>query len=139
MELPFEDDDYQLDMTLRHSVPAIETHDKECVVCGLIQNEWEHYQYPCGHYGHSRCVRKWLHTTVKVQCPWCREQTPDKKYCHNCRIWSDHCDLEEDACPVIQDVIRQMYELHDDMCYKPPKKSRTKQKKSFINSHLGKL
>jgi hypothetical protein len=27
-----------------------ELRDKECVVCGLVQNQWDYYQLPCLHY-----------------------------------------------------------------------------------------
>lgn len=111
MDLPYDnDDDHLADMTLKTITPSIETFNKECAVCGFIQNEWTYHQYPCGHYGHTRCVRKWQKTTTKIygrntiQCPWCREQTPDKIYCKQCNCWTDHNDMECDKCPVMQDM-----------------------------------
>jgi hypothetical protein len=65
LELPFEDIDQEiLDLIyyLRTSIELEESKDKECVVCGEIQNQWYCYQLPCLHYGHTRCLRKWIST-----------------------------------------------------------------------------
>jgi len=151
MELPYDanddDDECLTNMTLRTDVPSIETHTKECVVCGFIQNEWTYYQYPCGHYGHSRCVRKWFKTTINthgnttIQCPWCREQTPNKKYCKLCKAWTDHYDMDEIECPVMREFIEHLYDsptkLPNEFLYQPRKISLKSYKQLLKSGHLG--
>lgn len=75
--------------------------NKECVVCGLIENTWDHYQLPCQHYAHTRCMRHWLFTKQVVKCPWCQDSTPQTKYCRECQKWTDHLYLTE-GCPIFK-------------------------------------
>ncbi len=73
--------------------------DRECVVCGLIQNEWDYYQLHCLHYAHTRCIRHWIVAKNKLSCPWCQENTPQgKQYCSKCKIWTNHTN-GDDICP----------------------------------------
>lgn len=129
MELPYEDFGLEFEnemrMMLRGKIPTDEIRDKECVVCGLIRNEWDHYQYPCGHYGHSRCVRKWATTIHKVQCPWCRENMPDKKYCDECDEWG-HITFDELKCPAYKETMNLMYNYPMEPIYEPPKRHNSK-------------
>lgn len=111
MELPFDYDGISiLTGYVRTSIQNDESIDKECTVCGLVHNGWSLYQYACGHYGHTRCVRKWTYTIQKVQCPWCREQTPVKMYCDMCNKWANHTGSDEKNCPVLREM-RQLDEL----------------------------
>ena len=85
---------------LKTDVQLTESCHHECVVCGEIQNQWECYQLPCLHYGHTRCLRKWIATKKKIYCPWCGVSTPQKKYCHKCQNWTNHCDQDYQICPI---------------------------------------
>src|ERR1043166_6061429 len=85
--------------SMTHVVSLKDSKDKECVVCGEIQNQWECYQLPCQHYGHSRCLRKWFNTKKSIWCPLCGDETPQRKYCYHCRSWGGHSALEESLCP----------------------------------------
>lgn len=91
----------RIEMTLRHLYPRLngsELVNKECVVCGLIQSEWDHYQLPCQHYAHTRCLRHWLYAKKHLECPWCQTLTPHKQYCTQCQSWGNH--IESDTkCP----------------------------------------
>ena len=108
MDLNYEsfDNEYEIAKLccLKSRIKLSDSKDKECVVCGDIQNNWEMYQLPCMHYGHTRCIRKWLSIKKKPECPWCRENTPKLKYCNTCVKWGDHGDFEGDECPLIQNI-----------------------------------
>jgi hypothetical protein len=106
LELEYEPNDLYLELMLRpiyQSKNFLEINKKECVVCGGVEKNWDLYQYPCFHYGHTRCVRKWLVTKKKIQCPWCQYLTPLKKSCRTCQKWSDHCDLDPKICPKVRE------------------------------------
>ena len=93
----------EIAQTLRHlnsETCKLELSDKECVVCGFKQSEWDHYQLPCLHYAHTRCMRHWIFIKQFLQCPWCQDSTPKTKYCSKCKKWSDHMDYA-DNCPRI--------------------------------------
>ena len=101
----------QLVGSLRTDVKLKESTDQQCVVCGEIQNQWDCYQLPCLHYGHTRCLRKWINTKKEIYCPWCRDNTPQKKYCEECQTWGDHSDFEPNKCP---DYIHFLKEEEND-------------------------
>lgn len=75
---------------------------KECVVCGMEESKWDHYQLPCLHYGHTRCVRHWIYTKQSFQCPLCRDSTPVSKYCKKCVKWTNH---------IIDDCSKMNYDI----------------------------
>ncbi len=135
MELPPEpnykpnlqsDHDY-IALSLRHlnsNTCQQELINKECVVCGFVQNQWDYYQLPCLHYAHTRCMRHWIYAKQALECPWCQNLTPQKKYCDQCKNWGDHMTYTE-SCPIMQQfLITDCMEIIDNMLYstKPTKK-----------------
>lgn len=46
-------------------------NEKPCVVCKLVNKEWDSYSLPCGHGAHSRCYRRYLKQINDVLCPDC--------------------------------------------------------------------
>lgn len=114
--LPYPEKDHSngshdlIEYTLRLLKPDtdhIELLDKECVVCGLIESGWNHYQLPCLHYGHTRCVRHWICTKGGLQCPWCQDSTPKDEYCDTCKKWTQinhNCPLMSDEYEFAQNI-----------------------------------
>lgn len=124
-------------MSLRHvdsKTCQQELIDKECVVCGFIQNEWDYYQLPCLHYAHTRCMRHWIFTKQALECPWCQNLTPQTQYCKECKKWDNHRAYTEE-CPIMQQFMMEDFMELDDMLYsicqsKKKSRSRNKKKKS---------
>lgn len=71
-----------------------ELEHKECAVCGLTESNRDHYQLPCQHYGHTRCIQDWIKVKLCLECPYCRDSTPTLKYCKQCDKWVDHITKE---------------------------------------------
>jgi hypothetical protein len=111
LELGYESFETDQDLVdhLRH-VPSQENEllGKECVVCTGIETQWDHYQLPCKHYGHTRCLRKWFSVRKRIECPWCRESTPRQKYCVDCQQWGNHSQCDEKLCPKYKKFLEKL-------------------------------
>lgn len=108
LELESVDMDYKLLAYMRHvKAGKEELLGIECVVCGAKENKWDHYQLACKHYGHTRCIRKWLSLREKAECAWCMQSTPQKKYCKDCKKWGNHAKFDEKLCPTFIDFLTE--------------------------------
>ncbi len=119
MELQYDlkssDDSFEIEKQLRSVSSQTcqkELVDKECVVCGFIQTQWNHYQLPCLHYAHTRCMRQWIATKKALSCPWCQDSTPKTKYCEQCKQWTDHAECDE-KCPHMAQFLK--YNLSNNL------------------------
>ena len=106
MEIPdnqalcFNSKGMQLEMEYTRSVKA-KGIVRECK-CGCMndRSDWDYYQLKCGHYFHTRCLRHWLSSKEKLNCPLCGDlpETYESQFCSHCKRWGHFGDYE---CPTL--------------------------------------
>lgn len=88
-QLEYEDNVSNLEILLYN--PSLkESENEECILCNKVNNKYDCYQLPCKHYGHTRCIRKWIDTEDKIICKVCKDETPNLMYCMFCKEWKSY-------------------------------------------------